>query len=105
MNRQSQIDHFLLMSHQLAVARLKANPERVEQVRAQLDRWRHRSGPTRSDPYWDKWETLLQSNVDDLETVVCATSEESTALRNVSPMSVLITQSERAQLLRAARQT
>lgn len=105
MNRQSQLDHFLLMAHQLAVARLKANPERVMQVREQLDRWRQRSGPTRSDPYWDKWEALLKSTVVDLETVVCAMNEESAALRNVSPISVLITQSERAQLLRTARQS
>jgi hypothetical protein len=103
MNRQQQIEQFLLKAHRLALARVQ--PERLEPVRAQLSRWRSQAGTTRSDVYWDEWQALLSGDVDQLERVVCAEDEHATVLRSVSPMSTLITQSERAQLMREARNT
>ena len=103
MNRQQQIDYFLASAHRLAIDRLRADPSAVERVRAQLSRWRAVSGTTRSDPYWDEWATLLDEGVDALERVVCADDSHAEVLRSVSPMSVLLTQRERAQLLREAR--
>jgi hypothetical protein len=103
MNRQQQIDRFLLAAHCLAVSRLRAEPQRVEPVRAQLARWRAESGPTRSDPYWDEWQRLLAADIREMERVVCADDEHGAALRSVSPLSTLITQAERARLLREAR--
>jgi hypothetical protein len=105
MNRQQQIDHFVAQAHQLAVQRLREQPERVGEVQAQLARWRSRSGPTQSDVYWDEWEGLLHASVDILANAVCADTDHATVLRSTSPMSVLITQAERAQLLRQARMT
>lgn len=104
MNRQQQIDHFVLQAHHLAVQRLREQPGRVAQVQAQLARWRKQSGATRSDTYWDTWEGLLGKPIDTLAKEVCADTDRATALRSVSPMSVLITQAERAQLLGQARQ-
>lgn len=103
MNRQQQIDKFLLAAHRLALTRLRAEPARIERVRAQLARWREHSGPTRSDPYWDEWQQILTTDLERIERVVCADDEHGAALRNVSPMSTLITQRERAVLLREAR--
>ncbi|HWH82725.1 MAG TPA: hypothetical protein VNU71_10870 [Burkholderiaceae bacterium] len=103
MNRQQQIDQFLLAAHRLALARLRADPARIEPVRAQLMRWRQQSGPTRSDPYWEEWKSLLLGDVADLERVVCADDDRGALLRSVSPMSTLVTQAERMALLRAAR--
>ena len=103
MNRQQQIDSFLLAAHRLAVSRLREEPQRIEPVRAQLARWRAQSGATRSDPYWDEWQRLLAVDIREMERVVCADDERGAALRSVSPLSTLITQSERAQLLREAR--
>lgn len=103
MNRQQQIDQFLLAAHRLALTRLRADPTRIEPVRAQLARWRERSGPTRSDPYWDEWQSLLQADLQELERVICADDEHGAVLRSVSPMSTLVTQAERAVLLRASR--
>jgi len=103
MNRQQQIDQFLLAAHRIAVTRLREDPSRLQQVRDQLARWRLRSGATRSDRYWDEWDDLLQSDVDDLERVICADDEHGAVLRSVSPVSVLLTQKERASLLRDAR--
>ena len=103
MNRQQQIDKFLLAVHRLAVSRLHAEPRRIEPVRAQLARWRAQSGPTRSDLYWDEWQRLLVADLREMERVVCADDEHGALLRSVSPLSPLITQAERAQLLREAR--
>ena len=103
MNRHLQIDHFVAQAHHLAVQRLREQPARVSEVLAQLSRWRKQAGVTRSDVYWDEWENLLGKPVDALAKEVCANSDHATLLRSVSPMSVLITQAERAQLLGQAR--
>jgi len=103
MNRQQQIESFLLAAHRVALARLRAEPARIARVRAQLARWRQRSGPGRSDPYWDEWEQLLHAGLDELDRAVCSEQEHAAVLRSVSPMSVLLTQRERAELLREAR--
>jgi hypothetical protein len=102
MNRQQQIDRFLASAHRVAIDRMRADPEAIQRVRAQLLRWRA-AGPTRSDPYWDEWATLLDQGVDALERAVCAESDRAQALRSVSPISVLLTQRERTQMLREAR--
>jgi hypothetical protein len=103
MDRQRRIEVFLKAAHRLAVSRLRAEPARVGEVKAQLRRWREQSGQTRSDLYWDEWERLLALPIDDFETAICADDEHATVLRSVSPISVLITEPERRELLREAR--
>jgi hypothetical protein len=103
MNRQLQIDYFAAQAHILAVQRLREQPGRVSEVRAQLLNWRKQAGETRSDAYWNEWESLLTKPVDALAKEICADTDHATVLRSVSPMSVLITQAERAQLLNQAR--
>ena len=103
MDRQRRIEVFLQAAHRLAVSRLRAEPARVGEVQAQLRRWREQSGRTRSDLFWDEWDRLLAMPIDDLEAVICADDEYATVLRSVSPISVLITEPERRELLREAR--
>ncbi len=103
MNRQQQIDEFLLRAHRLAMERLRAEPARLADVAGTLARWRTQSGPTRSDRFWDEWQALLEAGVDAAEASVCASGDRATALRNVSPMGGLITQGEPGDLLRAVR--
>lgn len=103
MNRQLQIERFLMAAHRLALQRLRAQPERIAPVRAQLERWRQQAGTTRSDVYWDEWQRLLQADVQEIERVVCTDDECGAVLRSVSPMSSLISQTERLQLLAEAR--
>jgi len=105
MNRQQQIDEFLLSAHKLALSRLREQPERLRDVAALLARWRQQAGETRSDSYWDEWNRLISQGVDAIEREVCSISDHAAALRNVSPMSVLISQHERSELLRQARQS
>jgi hypothetical protein len=103
-SRQRQIETFLLEAHRLALSRLRAEPTRIEAVRQVLARWRAHSGPTRTDLYWDEWDQLLQGDIETLESRVCGADERATVLRSVSPISVLLTQQERSELLRNARQ-
>lgn len=103
MNRQQQIDDFLLNAHRLALSRLREQPQRLQDVAALLARWRVRAGDTRSDAYWDEWNRLLAEGPDAIEREVCSPGEHAAVLRSVSPMSVLISQRERAELLRQAR--
>jgi hypothetical protein len=105
MNRQQQIDDFLLQAHRLAVARLRADPARLAEVAATLARWQRQAGVTRSDPYWDEWREMITVGVDAIESATCGTDDHAAALRNVSPIGVLMTQRERGELLRAARQS
>ena len=103
MNRQLQPEKFLLAAHRLAPERLRAQPERIEPVRSQLARWRGQAGATRADVYWDEWQRLLTADLNELEQVVCADDEHGAVLRSVSPMSTLISQTERLQRLAEAR--
>ena len=103
MNRQAQIEEFLLAAHRLALARLRETPARIEEAKGLLLRWRALDGATRSDPYWDEWERLLNGGSEALESVVCAAGDHPTALRSVSPLGILLTQQERASLLTQAR--
>jgi hypothetical protein len=105
MNRQQQIDQFLLSAHKLALSRLREHPERLQDVAALLARWRRQEGESRSDAYWDEWGQLLADGIDAIERETCAESDHAAVLRSVSPMSVLISQRERSELLRQTRQT
>jgi hypothetical protein len=104
MNRQQQIDHFVTAAHGLALQRLRERPACVEQARAQLQRWRGAAGATRSDGLWDEWERLLNRPVADIERALGGNTDHAVELRSVSPLSVLITQAERAQFIAQARQ-
>ena len=103
MDRQRRIEVFLQAAHRLAVARLRAEPQRLGEVHALLQRWRQQTGRSRSDIYWDEWERLLAMPIDDFESVICADDERATVLRSVSPIGVLISEPERRELLRQAR--
>ena len=104
MNRQQQIDEFLLNAHKLALMRLRAEPQRLDDVKALLGRWRAQSGPTRSDIYRDEWDAIVDEGVEAIDHAAGGQGDHAAALRNVSPLSVLISQRERAALLRQARQ-
>ncbi len=103
MNRQAQIEAFTLAAHRLAVSRLREKPSRIEGAVAVLRRWREQAGPTRSDPYWDEWEKLLQAGVDAVELAVCRDDDHGATLRSMSPLGSLISQEERMQMLRQSR--
>ncbi|NJS36295.1 MAG: hypothetical protein HC765_07465 [Brachymonas sp.] len=104
MNRQQQIDHFLLCAHELAAERLKQEPARIAQAVQLLAAWRSKVGANRSDGLWDEWQKLLALPVEQLIEAMTARGDHADHLRSVSPMGVLITQVERAALLQHSRQ-
>lgn len=103
MNRQLQIDQFALLAHQLAFEQLKAKPERLSEVMNVLRNWQEKNGTTRSDHLFTQWQTLLTGTWMQLEQVITDASEQSTLLRSVSPMAVLLTPLERVSLLKRVR--
>ena len=103
MDRHQQIDVFSLAAHRLAMARLREQPERVEEALGVLRRWRAQAGgPSHCDPHWDEWERLLRSGADVLESVVCGLTDHGATLRSVSPLGRFISVAERNGLLRQA---
>jgi hypothetical protein len=103
MDRQRRIERFLQAAHRLAVARLRSEPARVGELRALLQRWREQHDANRFDRYLQEWDRLLDLPIDEFERAICADDEHAVALRSVSPISVLISQAERSELLRQAR--
>jgi hypothetical protein len=103
MNRQQDIDAFLLAAHRLAVSKLRDEPQKLAGAAAQLQRWRNRNGATRADTWRDEWDRLIQAGVDEIERQACADDEHGALLRSMSPLSVVLTQRERMALLRTAR--
>lgn len=103
MNRQLQIDQFVLLAHQLAFEKLKAKPERLTEVVRVLANWKAQNGVTRSDSLLAEWQTLLGGTLTQLEDIMTAATDRATLLRSVSPMSILITPQERTQLIQQVR--
>ena len=105
MNRQDQINVFSLAAHRVAVARLREQPERVQEALGVLQRWREQAGgPSHSDAYWDEWDRLLRKGVDSVERAVCLSTDRAATLRSVSPLGRFITVPERNELLRQTRE-
>ncbi len=103
MNRQQQIDAFLLAAHELAGERLQAEPARVDQVKQQLEAWQSKVGANRSQILWNEWRDLLSQPIEQLVRSITAKTDHAEHLRSVSPMGVLITPVERHQLLQNSR--
>jgi hypothetical protein len=104
MDRQVQIERFLLAAHRLAMQRLRENPLRVADLLATIARWRAQGSLTHSEPYMQEWESLLRLPIDDLEVAICGEGDHPTVLRSVSPVGQLITAEEREQLRRESKQ-
>jgi hypothetical protein len=89
------IERWTLTLHRLIVERLRADPSACERAIAVLDRWHAQRGPQASDPYMEEWRGLLLQGVDAVERAVCVENDHAATLRGCSPLSFLITPSER----------
>lgn len=103
MDRQRRLELFSLEAHRLAITRLRADPARVQGIIGTLHRWRRQNGPSRSDPYFDQWESLLLEGIDAVEASICVDTDAAATLRSCSPMGSLITPAERQDLLVESR--
>lgn len=105
MDPRVRTERFSLAAHRLAVERLRERPERLEEARDVIRRWRLQSAqqPARCDPYWDEWDRLLVAGVDALARAVCASDDHAATLRSVSPLGRFISPAERYRMLREAQ--
>jgi hypothetical protein len=105
MNEQDRINAFSLAAHRVAVAALRAAPERVVEARAVLQRWRDLAGgPGHSDRYWSEWDALLSLGIDAVEQAVCIAGDHAATLRSVSPLGRFVLPADRYRLLRQTRE-
>jgi len=96
MKRTHQLlDRRSLELHQLIAQRLRERPERLERVRQTLARWKTIVAPN-AQPYVAEWQRLVNADMDTLLAVVVEDSERAAALRQSTPLGVVLTPQERA---------
>jgi hypothetical protein len=102
MPTQQQIERFTLAFHQVALQRLRGEPELRRKALDVLDRWDATSPSPSSQRYRDTWRQLLRGDLERLEAAVCVDSEEAATLRSVSPLGFVLGEVERLRVRRDA---
>jgi hypothetical protein len=102
MPTQQQIERFTLAFHQVALQRLRGEPDLWRQAPQVLDRWDANSPSPSGQRYRDRWRELLDGDIGRLQAAVCIDSEEAATLRGVSPLGFLLGESERLRIRREA---
>lgn len=103
MNRQQEIEAFLLLAHRAALCRLRDDPRRIGEALERVRRLSAKAGAERALPYYRRWQELLSGDPGALEAAVTADDDRGAALRSVSPLGFLLSHSERADLLAQVR--
>ena len=87
-----------LAYHRRVAELLRADPARLSQALAYLERWGREPG--RSVGYWQRWMALLDGPLDMLLAKLVEQSEDATAMRACSPFAGYLTPPQRWQLWR-----
>ena len=91
-----------LRMHEAIAEKLRRDPVPVlAKARANLDRWRDSSTPSR---YLGEWERLLNGPADQLLALLLDESEDAIALRHASPFAGVLTPQERWDIYRSFRE-
>ena len=98
MRTHQEIDERSLALHRLVAEKIRHDPALFERAKTTLARWRATAGPA-SQPYLEEWERLMNQGVEHCLAVAVDGSERATALRQSSPLSVLLTNRERFAFL------
>ena len=102
MPTQQQIERFTLAFHQVAMQRLRNDPDLRRLALEVLDRWDAGSPSPSGLRYRQQWRQLLDGDVARLESTVCAQDEHAATLRSVSPLGFLLSEPERLRIRREA---
>ena len=94
------LDARSLAMHRLAVEKIRQEPQLMACVANNLSRWRC-SVSTRSMPYIDAWQTLLDQGAEQVLRVAIEDSEYAAAMRQSTPFAGVLTPQERWKFLRA----
>ena len=88
--------------HIVIAERLQANPEAVIGLaKSNIARWRKMDPDSKSDPYFVRWERLLNGPLPDLLEFMVSPSQEARDMRQCSPFPGVLTDRERWDILRA----
>jgi hypothetical protein len=91
-----------LALHEAVAARLRAEPEILDRVRARLEEWIARGG--RSTPLLLRWRDILSRSVAEVAEVLTDPSEDAAWLRSASPFAGILDPHTRLAILRQVRQ-
>ena len=99
MNQQDH-DQRSLALHRLVVERMRADPALMERATSIVARWLSMDS-SHSRPYHQAWSDALNQGLEVTAKLACADDERSTALRQSSTLSCLLSPEERGAFWRA----
>lgn len=102
MPSQQQIERFTLAFHQVAVERLRQQPELRQQALQVLNRWESGGVTPAAQCYRDTWRRLLNGDMETLARAVCVDAEQAATLRSMSPLGFVLPEAERLRIRREA---
>jgi hypothetical protein len=101
MRTHQQIEERSLAMMRAIVEKIERDPERsgIEKARSVCARWKR----THTNPYLDRWESILQTDWDAIKTVLLDNSDQAAALRQNNPFCGILTPRERWEIYRRHR--
>ena len=93
------IDERSLAFDRLVAARLRSQPALVEKARGNVTRWLETCSAG-ARPALLEWQRVLAGSFDELLSLIEATDERATRLRQSSPFCGILTEEERLGILR-----
>ncbi len=93
------IDERSLAFHRLISAKLRQQPDLVEKARGNIARWL-KICSAGVEPTLLEWQGVLAGSFDQIVAQLEATDERATRLRQSSPFTGILTQSERLKIIR-----
>jgi hypothetical protein len=96
------LDARSLAMHCLAAAKIERDPRLLKQVEKTLEGWRaHYEGDV--PPALEEWEDILKRPWPEISAVITDPGERATRLRQSSPVSTILSASERKRIYAAFR--
>lgn len=99
MRTHQEIDQRSLMLHRFVADKMRRNPALFTVAKATLARWRAGAAAA-SRPYLVQWEVLMHEGMEACLAMAVEQSQRADALRQSSPFSGILTNSERFKLLK-----
>jgi len=103
MNRHDVIVARSRALHQAIAARIRAHPEMMQIVRANVERWlgqEHEKGV--ASPALLEWKNILKSqSVEQVLELICTETEEADRLRHSTPFCGILTEQERSAIFQS----
>lgn len=104
MRTHQEIDERSLMLHRFVADKIRQDPAQFAVAKATLARWRALTDAA-YQPYLERWEDLMSQGMEACLAVAVEQSERADALRQNSPFSGILTNSERFTLLKSWKRT